>query len=297
MRLLAPAKINLYLEVLGKRADGYHEIETMMQTVSLCDEILLREREEGVVVRCSHPDVPEGEGNLAWRAASLLIEKFAPRRGVEIEINKRIPVGGGLGGGSSDAAAVIKGLNEMWRLGLETDEMLEIAQKIGSDVPFFLYGGTAVCRGRGEIVEPIGSDVEMWFVLIDTGIACSTGEVYDTLDKIELTTRGDGIKIMVQSCYAGQLADIGRGMFNRLEEAAFHLHSSLRRAKEVLKSLGFLGVVLCGSGGCFAGLARGREAAEELAREVVERHLGRVSVVSNRIEREEGIFWNGISRK
>ncbi|MHC4593294.1 MAG: 4-(cytidine 5'-diphospho)-2-C-methyl-D-erythritol kinase, partial [Planctomycetota bacterium] len=156
LKVRAPSKINLYLEVLGQRPDGFHEIRTVMQAVSLCDELSFSARSDGqVVLSCSSPDLPLDDRNLIVRAARLLKGRYGTERGASVELHKRIPVGGGLGGGSADCAVTLLALNRLWGLGAPLDELAETATELGSDVPFFLWGGTALCEGRGERVSPL----------------------------------------------------------------------------------------------------------------------------------------------
>jgi len=166
LRLLAPAKVNLFLEVLGKRPDGYHEIVTVIQTVSLCDEVILRPRPSGIELVCDDDSLPQDPSNLAYRAAAAVLEHSRYDYGLSIEVRKQIPAAAGLGGGSSDAAAVIRGVNRLFGLNLEAEALSAIAAGVGSDVPFFLTGGVALCTGRGEVVRAISSR------LLDSGYGC-----------------------------------------------------------------------------------------------------------------------------
>ena len=138
LKLLSPAKVNLFLEVLGKRPDGYHEIETVMQTVSLCDQLEFREIKTGIKVTSHHPNLPDGPRNLIYQAAHLIKQRYQIRQGINIFIDKRIPIGAGLGGGSSNAATTLVGLNKLWKLGLPETELSCLAAQLGSDVPFFI---------------------------------------------------------------------------------------------------------------------------------------------------------------
>ena len=167
LHLRAHAKVNLALEVLGRRDDGYHELRTLFQTISLHDDIVLRPRAKDVTIRCDHPDVPRDETNLAVRAARDLQRFAGVAQGVEITLTKRIPVAGGLGGGSSDAAAVLMGLDRWWRLGLGPDGLLPLARRLGADVPYFLIGGTALGIARGDEVYPLWRQVRADVVIVD----------------------------------------------------------------------------------------------------------------------------------
>ncbi|NJN32676.1 MAG: 4-(cytidine 5'-diphospho)-2-C-methyl-D-erythritol kinase [Synechococcales cyanobacterium RM1_1_8] len=168
--LLAPAKINLYLEIIGNRPDGFHELVMVMQSVDLCDRLtLVRADTDRISLRCAHPLVPEDETNLAYRAAELMSQQFgdafARYGGVKIQIEKQIPVGAGLAGGSGNAAAVLVGLNLLWKLGLTRSELETLGAKLGSDVPFCISGGTALATGRGEQITPLGDLRNLYAVL------------------------------------------------------------------------------------------------------------------------------------
>ncbi len=263
MTLASCAKINLFLEVLSRRPDGYHEIETVMHEVSLCDTIRLSEAASGRVdIQCDRPDIPCDGSNLACMAAQALRARCGVERGVRIVLEKRIPPGGGLGGGSSNAAAVLKGLNGMWSLGLGADELMEIAAGIGSDVPFFIVGGTAVCTGRGEKVRKIENAPRYDIVIALPGLNVPTADVYRSLE-LGLTLAGN-----VDKLYNGsegyQKDENGRTvLFNRLEEAAFQLYPRLKRLKETAARLCSGGALLSGSGSSVFGLcASSSEAAE-----------------------------------
>jgi 4-diphosphocytidyl-2-C-methyl-D-erythritol kinase len=155
MQVLAPAKINISLRILGQRSDGFHEIETLIAPISICDEIKIEQRsgKRKIVFRCDNPSVPKGDDNLVLRAAKLFFEEMKLTRGVSIKLKKRIPHGGGLGGGSSDAASTLLALNELFETNLPREALAKMAEMIGSDVPFFIFQSAAVCKGRGELVS------------------------------------------------------------------------------------------------------------------------------------------------
>ncbi len=179
----APAKINLTLDVLHKRPDGYHEVEMIMTTVDLADRVGLELRQDGeIFIHSSNNFVPDDQRNLAYQAAKLLKDRFNVNSGVSISIDKQIPVAAGLAGGSSDAAATLKGLNELWSLGLSLDELAELGAEIGSDVSFCVYGGTAIARGRGEKIEHIAAPPSSWVILAKPTIGVSTAAVYGGLN-------------------------------------------------------------------------------------------------------------------
>jgi 4-diphosphocytidyl-2-C-methyl-D-erythritol kinase len=260
LRVRSFAKVNLGLEVLGTRQDGYHELRTLFQTIELHDDIVLRARKSGVVARCDHPGVPDGEGNLAVRAALLLQKHARVRQGVEIEITKRIPVAGGLGGGSSNAAAVLLALDRLWRVGLGPDGLHPLARRLGADVPFFLLGGTALGLARGDEVYPLRPQVEAEVVVVDPGIPVSTAAVFARCDAA-LTPRENGPTIFrFVSSNLERRGDAFRRLCNDLEPAALEeapdLGGQVRRIRGILVQEGALLTSLSGSGSSYFGLFR-----------------------------------------
>lgn len=251
------AKVNLGLEVLGLRSDGYHELRTLFQTVSLADEVELEARRSGIEVRCDHPAVPLDETNLAWRAARDLRRFASTEGGVAITIRKRIPVGGGLGGGSSNAAAVLLGLDRMWGLGLGAAGLHPLARRLGADVPYFLVGGTALGLSRGDEVYPLARQVRAHVVVVDPGIPVSTAAVFRRLDA-RLTPRESSHTIFrfVTGDSGGEAAF--SHLSNELEQAALEEAPELaERGARIRSILGAEGAVLSslsGSGSSFFGL-------------------------------------------
>ena len=267
LRVRSYAKINLGLEVLGQREDGYHELRTLFQTIDVHDDLVLRPRPRAVSVRCAHPLVPADRTNLAVRAALDLRRYAGVTAGVEIEIEKRIPVGGGLGGGSSNAAAVLLGLDRMWRLGLGPAGLHPLARRLGADVPFFLLGGTALGLGRGDEVYPLRHQLRSRVVLVDPGIPVSTARVFARVDA-RLTPRENSTSIF--HFVSRELEGAGgyRLLVNDLEEAAMEEAPALRdrvgRIRDVLRGKGARVAALSGSGSSFFGLfgeARGARRA------------------------------------
>ena len=282
LRLRACAKVNLGLEVLGRRADGYHELRTLFQTIDLHDDVELRLRGRDIAVRSDHPGVPGDASNLAARAAEALRRFAGVEQGVEITLRKRIPVGGGLGGGSSDAAVVLLGLDRMWRLGLGRAGLLPLARRLGADVPYFLYGGTALGLGRGDEVYPLERQLRAWVVVADPGRAVATAGVFARV-ATRLTPRENGRTIFrfVTSDLAGAAAV--RGLVNELEEAALEEAPDLRepvgRIREVLVAGGAHLAALTGSGSaCFGVFADGvaaRAASRRLRQQGLRSSLAR----------------------
>ncbi len=224
MRIEAPAKVNLFLEVLGKRPDGYHEIVTVMQTVSLFDTLEVEEG-EGFAIEVEGIPIPPGGENLVLKAARLLAEKAGIRRGALFRLLKRIPPGAGMGGGSSDAAAALLALNQVWGLKASREDLAAVAARVGSDVPFFLHGGTALCRGRGELVESLEPLPAFPLLLVWPGLALSTRAVYEAVGSIAGRRRevGDFLSELGKH----DLAALEAACFNRLEEAALKVAPGL----------------------------------------------------------------------
>lgn len=249
----APAKINLTLDVLGKREDGYHEVEMIMTTVDLADRIDIVERDdEKIVIDVSEGYIPNDERNLAYQAADLVKKTFAINKGVSISITKNIPVAAGLAGGSSDAAATLRGLNELWNLRLSTEELAELGAKIGSDVSFCVYGGTALVKGKGEIVEPISSPPPCWVVLAKPPLGVSTQEVYKRLNVNEIA-HGD-TSAMKKAIEEKNFQNICQNLHNALEPVTFRMHPEVEKIKEQMIRFGADGALMSGSGPTVFGL-------------------------------------------
>lgn len=255
MRLLvkAPAKINLSLDVLHKRPDGYHEVKMIMTTIDLADRIELYELETDTIKIISHNRfVPDDNRNLAYQAASLLKKRFGIKRGVAISITKTIPVAAGLAGGSSDAAATLRGLNKLWEIGLSVDELAEIGAAIGSDVSFCVYGGTAISTGRGEKVEHISAPPHCWVVLAKPSIGVSTADVYRNL-KLEKVQHPD-VEGMVQAIQSKDYDGICNRVGNVLEDVTLRMYPEVAHIKDQMKRFGADAVLMSGSGPTVFGL-------------------------------------------
>ena len=251
--IAAPAKINLTLNVLGKRADGYHELETVMQQISLADKIYLQTGGEGIRVASNCPVLPDNQDNLAWQAAQLLTAKFSLPAGLHIFIEKNIPIGAGLAGGSSDAAAVLRGINAGFGLGLPQDELLELGLALGSDVPFCLLGGTALARGRGEILTllPEGPCLEM--VLVKPDYQLSTAEIYRDfrLDRVQDPPDNAAFLEAWRKC---DIIAVAAQMKNVLETVSITRCPEISAIKQQLQDLGALHTLMSGSGPSVVGV-------------------------------------------
>ena len=278
--LKAPAKINLFLEILGKRDDGYHEIETVMQEIDLVDNLQFEEIQEGVKLKCNDKNIPSDENNLVCKAANLILNECGIKKGVLISLEKNIPVGAGLGGGSSDAAATLKALNLLWKIGLNDAELMEFAAKLGSDIPFFIKGKTALCSGRGEKITPIEVKSEMNYLVIFPHINISTATIYRNL-KIDLTKKIIDVSFFLNALKHPKVAGISKLLFNRLEEVVFTTYPDLLDVKKALDHFDFCGLSVSGSGSAFFGLCRDRQQAKAIKSKIELSSIGNVFAVTN----------------
>lgn len=287
--LIAPGKINLYLEIIGDRPDGYHELAMVLQSISLADKIDIRSIGiESIVVRCDHPLVPPDVGNIAYRAVSLMSkqfpEVFARYGGVEINIHKHIPVAAGLAGGSTNAAAVLVGLDLMWELGLTQGELQELGAQLGSDVPFCVGGGTAFATGRGEMLSPLPNLDHIYVVLakyknlsISTPWAYRTyrqefGHTYLTNTESQENSRQRvHSRPMVSAIAQHNHREVGKLLHNDLEKVALPEYPQLLKLRETLASQNVLGVMMSGSGPTMFALTESQSQAEEVKARVKEK--------------------------
>jgi 4-diphosphocytidyl-2-C-methyl-D-erythritol kinase len=263
LRLNAYAKINLTLDVLGDRPDGYHDIETILHTVELHDSIILTEDAEGITLRCASPDVPAETRNIVHRAAHLLKETFNIPRGVEIELTKRIPVSAGLGGGSSDAAFTLLGLAQMWKLRLGEAQLLELGSKIGSDVPFFLVGGAALAMGRGERVRMLRPLPTTWVVIARPTIEVTSEWAYKALDHGAIR-RHPNTQEVVRALTAEDARTVGHLLCNVFEDVVVAHHAVVGTVRDRMLAQRPLGVSLSGTGPAMFAMTANEAAAREI---------------------------------
>ena len=251
----APAKINLALDVLHKRSDGYHEVEMIMTTIDLADRVELTLLNQDKIHILSHNRyVPDDQRNLAFQAAQLLKDRFCVKKGVQISIEKTIPVAAGLAGGSSDAAATLRGLNKLWNLGLTLDELAELGSEIGSDVSFCVFGGTALATGRGELITELPAPPTCWVILAKPFIGVSTAEVYRRLD-VNQTNHPD-ISAMIEAIHNHDYSLVCSNVGNVLEDVTLHLHPEVAQIKEQMKRFGADAVLMSGSGPTVFGIVQ-----------------------------------------
>jgi 4-diphosphocytidyl-2-C-methyl-D-erythritol kinase len=266
LRYHAHGKINLYLDVLDRRADGFTNIETLFQTLSLHDVLTFQARAAGIELTCDHPDVGPPEKNLAYRAAALLQAHTGCTQGVAIHIAKRIPVAGGMAGGSTDAAAALVACNRLWDLGLDTPQLCALALDLGSDVPYCVLGGTAAATGRGEELTPLPTAPAAWFVLVHPPLLVSAGYVYghpQLTRSAEQPVQGrtPAFTRALESLAHGDLPAV---IFNRMESAVFHDHPELAETCARLRALGCPAAAMSGSGPTLFGLCHDEAHAREV---------------------------------
>ena len=255
------------MRVLRKRPDGFHDIQTVLQTIDLRDRLSISPTQDGEIqVRCDHPDVPSGPENLAYGAARLLQREFQVRRGCRIKIVKKIPPAAGLGGGSSNAAAALVGLNKLWELNLSKGNLFALATRLGSDVPFFLEGGTALAEGRGHRLTPLQLIPDFWLVLIKPDLSIASRWAYQRI-KIPLTSNSLYVKLN-RLREISNLEQLLGFLDNDLERAVEEVYPAIGEVKGELLSKGAMGATMSGSGSAVFGLVKTQKAAERLAMKV-----------------------------
>ncbi|MFQ5657290.1 MAG: 4-(cytidine 5'-diphospho)-2-C-methyl-D-erythritol kinase [Candidatus Methylomirabilales bacterium] len=261
LHLWSPAKVNLFLEIVGKRADGYHEVRTVLQHVDLCDEIRISKDVQGISVECTGLPCPGGEENLAYRATDLFREACGIRAGVRIEIVKRIPLGAGLGGGSSNAATTLWGLSRLFGTDMSPEGLHRLGAQLGSDVPFFLAGPTTWASGRGEHLHPLPPFPRSWLLIAYPGFPVSTAWAYANL---KLTGQDKSIRV-IREVERGNYEPLLSASWNRFEEVVFHRYPIVEQIKECLDDWGARPALMTGSGSAVYGRAGSREEAERWA--------------------------------
>ena len=270
LTMKAYAKINLALDVLYKRPDGYHEVEMIMQSISLADTVCLEECDQGIIVTSNIPDLACDSGNLAYRAAALLSDSFRLEKGVRIHLNKQIPLAAGLAGGSSNAAAVLAGLNRLWQLNLSLPELMKLGAALGSDVPFCLSGSTMRAHGRGELLEPLPPMPHCYVVLAKPRVGVSTAWVYNNYRPEAVLDRPDGKKL--QTALAdGDFRGVTCCLANVLESVTIPAYPEVGRIKKLMTDCG-AAALMSGSGPTVFGLVlyepEAVRVAEQLRRDI-----------------------------
>lgn len=277
IKVRAPAKINLYLEVGGRRADGYHDLRSVVVPISLCDDVTLRATDGEIRTEMRYVDSSlngvdfPSSSNMATRAAELLKEHTLHRGGVVITIDKAIPLGGGLGGGSSDAAAVLRGLNQLWQTGLSRQDLMTLGFTLGCDVPALVHGGPVCMEGAGEAVSSIqvkNSNPDNWWVVV--GNPCFSVLTQDIYERYRdaLTPENGTYNNVRLGLEEGVRDSVMQGLFNSLQSTAFRKFSLLELIKESLHQAGGAGAMLSGSGGSLFAFAESRSHAEQISTDV-----------------------------
>lgn len=284
----SPAKVNIFLRVFDKREDGYHNIQSIMQMVDLCDILTFEKSSAGIALASNSKDIPLDSDNIVFRAAELLKDKGKISEGVSISIEKNIPVSAGLGGGSSNAATTLMTLNRLWGLGYGMNELSLIAGSLGSDVPFFLGGAASFVEGRGEIVYPLRTGRNRWLVLVNPGIKVSTSWSYNRIDEVRgtretktnwLTKTGKDNKLQKFNGFKLDLIEVSSLMRNDLEEITARQNRVIEEIREELKSLNAKGVVMSGSGATVFGIFANKEEARTAANKLISKRPWKVWVV------------------
>lgn len=261
-RIKAYAKINLGLDVLGRLPNGYHEVKMIMQTVGIYDELTFEKADEGIVITTDSGELPTNEDNLIYRAAKLLMQKYAIDAGIRINLKKNIPIAAGMAGGSTDAAAALKGVNEIFGLGCTEDELKEIGVKIGADVPYCVMGGTALAEGIGEKLTALRNAPQCVLLVAKPGINVSTKYVYEHLDALASYDHPD-IDGMVKAIYDGDLNGIVSRLGNVLEDVTIPAYPVINDIKKIMLDAGAMGSLMSGSGPTVFGIYNDRAHAEE----------------------------------
>jgi 4-diphosphocytidyl-2-C-methyl-D-erythritol kinase len=262
LKFKTPAKVNLGLHVHGKREDGFHELETIFQMVSLFDDVELELLSSGIKLECDMPGIPTDDTNLACKAALLLRKSYQVEgKGVSIRLKKKIPFGAGLGGGSGNAAGVLMGLNRLWDLNIDREKLFTLAAELGSDVPFFLTSPCALGKGRGERLKVLESCSKFQVLLVFPGFPIATSWVYQNL-RLKLTKRPNNISILRKNLSLSNITSLGSQLYNDLESVVIQKFPEVKVVKDELWAWGALGVLLSGSGSTVFGIFDDPEKAQ-----------------------------------
>lgn len=281
MDLKALAKINLGLDVLGKQEDGYHSVRMVMQTIYLYDEIRLTKRKEpGIELISNLSYLPSGDGNIAYKAAKLLQEEFGIQEGIKISLKKHIPVAAGLAGGSSNAAAVLFGMNRMFGLGLKQKELMERGVKLGADVPYCIMRGTVLAEGIGEKLSVLPPMPKCTVLIAKPPVSVSTRTVYEALDAKVIEEHPD-IDGIIDGLEKGSLKAVAASMGNVLESVTIPMHPVIEALKNEMKAAGALNAMMSGSGPTVFGLFENRADAKEAQRRIRDKALTKQVYVTN----------------
>jgi len=247
MLVKAYGKINISLDVVGKREDGYHLLKMIMQNVDLYDSMSFEKCNKGINISCNKPYIPTDERNLVYKAAKLFMETYNISEGINIYLKKNIPVAAGMAGGSADAAAVFKALKQVFKIDVDDNELMNLGVKIGADVPYCIMGGTALCEGIGDIITPLAPFKNHILVLVKPNFGVSTKEVYKNLDISKIFKHPD-TESLIKAMEEENLADVCNSMKNLLENVTLRKYPVLKRIKEDMVKMGAMGSMMSGSG-------------------------------------------------
>ena len=256
------SKINLTLNILGKRQDGYHNVETIMQSINLADRIFIKEEKEGVKIKCSHPLVPVDTQSLTYRSAEKILNRYRIKKGVKIEIDKKIPLASGMAGGSANSASILVGINKLFALNLSNKDLREIGEELGMDVPFCIQNGTALAYHKGEKVTPLPPiNPPLWIIIINPGFEIPTKWAYNNLDLGLIKREKNSTIAMLKALKEGGLEGIAKNLFNSFEGLVIKKYPEIGKIKDRLVEEGALGALMSGSGPTVFGIAQNKEQA------------------------------------
>ena len=256
------SKINLTLNILGKRRDGYHDIETIMQSINLADRIFIKEEKEEIKIKCSHPLVPVDTQSLTYRSAEKILNRYRIKKGVKIEIDKKIPLASGMAGGSANSASILVGINKLFALNLSNKVLREIGEELGMDVPFCIQNGTALAYHKGEKVTPLPPiNPPLWTIIINPGFEIPTKWAYNNLDLGLIKREKNNTITMLKALKKGGLEGIAKNLFNSFEELIIKKYPEIGKIKDRLIEEGALGTLMSGSGPTVFGIAQNKEQA------------------------------------
>jgi len=281
LKVKAYAKINLYLDVLSRRKDGYHAIQTIMQSIGLYDELQITSKPSEIEVQCTHPGLSNNQDNLVFKSAHLLRENGGIEHGASIRLKKNIPIGAGLAGGSADAAATLVGLNNLWDLNLPAEELQKLGAQLGSDVPFCLLGGTYLAKGRGERLTKLDSFPQAEILIAKPDLSLSTAEIYDKWDEIE-TKQHPEISGVLKSLIQNDLMGICSGLANALENVVVNKYPEVMILKRELLQAGALGALMSGSGPTVFAITNTKEKAAAICHILENRYFAIATTPSSR---------------
>lgn len=284
----AMAKVNLGLDVLRRRENGYHDVKMVMQTVNLYDTLTLSEIEEGIIITTNTGELPLNEDNLIYKAAKLLLEHTGKCKGVSVHLDKQIPIAAGMAGGSTDAAATLLGMNSLYKFGLTKEELAEIGVKIGADVPYCIYGGTYLSEGIGEVLTKLPDAPDCYVVIAKPGIGVSTKYVYENLH-IETVEKHPDIDGMIEAIKSGSLDGVAEKMENVLETVTIKRYPEIENMKKCLLENGAENALMSGSGPTVFGIFKEENIAKQALFKLKETGLVKNGFVTT-LAKETGIM-------